>query len=250
MKRIIFFTILVVSQILLYSKTVSARLMPFIGYEQLASTLGHFVDENGMVDYENLKKNSEDLNAYVDSIVNTNILEFNENEKKVFWINAYNAITLKTIVDHYPVKSIRFINFGLVWKMPKSVAHGQYSLGDIEHKLLRKMGDPRIHFAINCASIGCPRLSNKPFYPNTIDEQLDEQAKRFINDTEKVRLDRENNILYYSAIFDWFKEDFLSDENSILNYIKRYINKADQEYLDANEVTLKVLKYDWGLNKQ
>ena len=236
--------------ILLSCNASSARLMPFGGYEPLAKVLSQYVDDEGKVNYAALKENSSDLDDFVASIVNTNIEVFSQNEKKAFWINAYNALTLKTVVDKYPVKSIRLINFGLVWKMPKNVAHGKFSLGDIEHNILRKMGDPRVHFAINCASGGCPKLSQRPFYPETLDQQLNAEAKRFINDKEKVRLDRENNVLYYSAILDWFEEDFLVVEKDILSYIKKYIREEDREYLEQNTVQLKVLDYDWNLNKQ
>ena len=117
-------------------------------------------------------------------------------------------------------------------------------------KFFRPLGDPRIHFAINCASIGCPKLSRTPFYPNTLDEQLEAEAKRFINDSDRIRLDRSKNVLYHSAILKWFKEDFLEVAPSITEYVKKYINDQDRAFLEDNKVKEKVLKYDWNLNKQ
>ena len=132
------------------------------------------------------------------------------------------------------------------------VAGQDISLGEIEHEILRKWDpvDPRIHFAINCASIGCPKLPDKVFDPQRLDQQLHFETKRFINDSDKVKLDRDENILYYSAILDWFEEDFLAVTADKLSYIKKYINENDRAFLEANEVTLQALKYDWSLNKQ
>jgi len=227
-----------------------ARLMPFPGYELWAKVLREYVDDQGRVDYEKLQKNRADLDGFVEQVRNANILEMSDSEQKAFWINAYNAITLKTVIDHYPVKSIRYINFGLVWKMPKQVAHVERSLGDIEHKILRPLGDPRVHFALNCASIGCPNLPDKPFYPHQLDKQLDDETRRFMNDPEKVRLDRATNTLYHSELLNWYEDDFLVVAEDKLSYIKTYLNEEDRAYLDAHKVTLRKIKYDWGLNNK
>lgn len=221
-----------------------------IDYDQWADVLKAYVDRDGRVDYHALKRNSAALKSFIHQIENADISLMPPQEEKAFWINAYNAITLNVVVDKYPVKSIRHINFALVWEIGRKVAQGKKSLGDIEHKILRPLGDPRIHFAINCASISCPKLPDKPFYPSTLDEQLDLETRKFMNDSEKIQLDKKANILYYSAILDWFKEDFLNAAPDVLTFIKRYINDEDREYLDNNKVTLKVLKYDWSLNKQ
>ncbi|MCA9409055.1 MAG: DUF547 domain-containing protein [Candidatus Omnitrophica bacterium] len=221
-----------------------------INYSLWDNVLKTYVNEQGRVDYEGLLKDRHKFDQFIAQVEKVNISTFTPQEQKAFWINAYNAITMKVIVDNYPVKGIRTINFGLVWNVGRNVAGGKKSLSDIEHKILRLLGDPRIHFAINCASIGCPRLLNKPFYPETLDEQLDREAVRFINDPEKIKLDRATNTLFYSAILDWFEEDFLVVESDILSYIKRYINKEDRDYISSHEIMLKVTKYDWGLNKQ
>jgi len=215
-----------------------------------ANVLKEYVDDQGKVNYGKLKENRTDLDAFLEKVRNANIDEMSDAEQKAFWINAYNALTLQTIIDHYPVKSIRFINFGLVWKMSKHVAQEKHSLGDIEHEILRPLGDPRIHFALNCASIGCPKLPKKPFDPQQLDQQLDFETRRFMNDTEKVRLDREENILYHSELLNWYEDDFLFVAEDKLSYIKEYLNEDDRAYLNSHEVVLKKIKYDWNLNKQ
>lgn len=221
-----------------------------IDYSLWANVLKRYVNDQGRVDYEGLKNNQEELDQFITQVEAVDVSTLSPVEAKNFWINAYNAITLKVVVDKYPVKSIRRINFGLVWEVGRKVAQDKKSLGDIEHKILRPLGDPRIHFAINCASISCPNLPKEPFYPDRLDAQLDYEARRFINDPKKVWLDRDKNILYHSAIFDWFEEDFLVVEPDVLSYIKRYVNEDDKQYLQNNKVSLKKEKYDWGLNKQ
>jgi len=219
-------------------------------YTLWGQVLETYVNEQGKVNYEGLLKNRGRFDRFIKNIKHTDINGLSPVEQKAFWINAYNAITMKVILDNYPVKDIRFVNFSLVWKLKRKVAQGKYSLGHIEHEILRPLGDPRIHFAINCASGGCPKLSRKPFYPETLEQQLDFEAKRFINDHSKVRIDRNKNILFHSAILDWFKEDFLVVSPDILDYIKKYINQDDLSYLEKNSVKIKVLDYDWSLNKQ
>lgn len=247
--------IVMVTGIFLFSKhTVTngttENISAQVDYSLWANVLKKYVDDQGRVNYEGLKEDRAELDQFISQIENIDVNTLSPVEAKTFWINAYNAITMKVIIDKYPVKGIRTINFGLVWEIGRKVAQGKKSLGDIEHKIVRPMGDPRIHFALNCASISCPKLPNEPFYPDRLDEQLDREARRFINDPEKVRLDRDQNILYHSAILDWFEEDFLVVESDILSYIKRYRNEDDKRYLENNKVSLKKEKYDWGLNKQ
>lgn len=225
-----------------------------VNYNIWAKLLKEHVDENGLVDYENLKKNRVLLGTFVRQVEYADISKLSLDEQKTFWINAYNALTLKLIVDNYPLKlgGIRTINWGRPWSIKIKVAGRELSLGDIEHEILRKWDpiDPRIHFAINCASIGCPKLPNKPFFPETLDQQLDFETRRFVNDKQKVRLNRVENVLYHSEIFNWFEEDFLVVAPNILEYIKKYINDDDKNYIEKNSVNLKKIDYDWGLNKQ
>ncbi len=221
-----------------------------VDYTLWGKVLRNHVNDQGRVDYSGLKANMGGLNQFIQQVENADITSLSAVEQKTFWINAYNALTLKVVADNYPVKSIRGINLGLVWKMGRKVAGGKKSLGDIEHKILRPLGDPRIHFAINCASIGCPKLPNKPFYVETLNEQLDYETRRFVNDSEKISLDKTQNILHHSAILEWFEEDFLVVAPNILGYIAKYINEEDRMYLESNEVTVQAMKYDWGINKQ
>jgi hypothetical protein len=221
-------------------------------YSGWAYILGKYVDAQGRVDYQGILKNPPDkqiFDRFIESIEKADLNLLAAMEHKAFWINAYNAITMNVILDKYPVKDIRFVNFGRVWNVARKVAGGELSLGHIEHKILRPLSDPRIHFAINCASGGCPKLPQKPFYPEMLDEQLDFEARRFIQDADKVRLDRERKILHHSSIFSWFKEDFIK-EGDLKSYMAQYMSSDDREFLKATKVSLKALDYDWNLNKQ
>jgi len=253
MMKISMIKLLVLVIIVGISQNLAAEEVHFFGqqeYQLWAKVLKEYVDDQGRVDYGKLKSNRADLDAFIEKVGDANISGMSENEKRAFWINAYNALTLRTIIDHYPVKSIRFINFGLVWKMSKHVAREKHSLGNIEHKILRPLGDPRFHFALNCASIGCPKLPNKPFDPQQLEQQLDHETRRFMNDPQKVRVDRQENVLYYSELFNWYEDDFLIVAEDKLSYIKKYLNEDDRAYLDTHKVVLEIIKYDWRLNKQ
>ncbi len=237
--------------IMLTSHTVNAASVDYGPYAEILKT---YVDKKGLVDYVGLKENREAFDEVIAAFTDTDIDALSPVEQKAFWINAYNAYTLKLIIDRYPLRfgGILTINWGRPWNIEMKVAGRDITLGEIEHEILRKLDppDPRIHFAINCASIGCPILPQTPFYVETLDAQLDEEARKFINNPDKVRLDREKQMLYHSAIFKWFEEDYLIDGHTLKSYIAQYMTEADQTYLNNNEVKLKDLRYDWGLNKQ
>jgi hypothetical protein len=152
------------------------------------------------------------------------------------------------VTDNYPIKSIRRI--WQVWDKPHAVAQGEYSLNQIEHEILRPLGDPRVHFALNCASIGCPQLSREPFDPGQLDAQLNRETRGFINNSEKVYLDKERDRVHASSIFKWFSEDFERVAGDVVSFIARYRPEEDQDFFQSDKVSLQFLRYDWGLNDQ
>ena len=231
---------------------------------------------NGVVDYEGMEKQRETLNKYLQSIEQVNPNEFNnwtQAEQMAFWINAYNAITLEAILRNYPIQygslisrarfpknSIRQIN--KVWDTVYIKVMGkELTLNRIEHEILRKkFCDPRIHFAIVCASIGCPKLESRAFSADSLEQRLDKAAKNFITDAKHVRLNKKENILYLSSIFQWYIQDFATSENTFKNYskkergilyfiVKRLLEK-DRVFILKNQPKIKYLKYDWTLNEQ
>jgi len=174
-------------------------------------------------------------------------------EKLSFWINVYNILAVKMVVDHQPVESIRDIGnlFKPVWKRPAGVVGGrQRTLNDIEHEILRKMGDPRIHAAIVCASVSCPDLRTEAFHPDRLNEQLDDQMTAFLANPEKgLRWDAKGNRLHLSAIFDWFEDDFAS-QGGVLDFVARYAPAPLREALQGRKVRVSYLDYNWKVNAQ
>ncbi|MGB1799976.1 MAG: DUF547 domain-containing protein, partial [Gammaproteobacteria bacterium] len=178
------------------------------------------------VDYDYLHNNPEPLDKYLASLETVTKEEFdswNRNDQMAFLINTYNAFTLKLILNNYPgIKSIRDLG-GLIFNSPWDIEFfklfGEEStLGYIEHKILRKKyNEPRIHFAVNCASKGCPALQKKAYVGDKLDTQLEHASIQFLRDPERNRFDKKNKTLEISSIFNWFKGDFIK-KGSLQNF--------------------------------
>ncbi|MFQ5444750.1 MAG: DUF547 domain-containing protein [Nitrospinales bacterium] len=164
------------------------------------------------VAYKDLKKDAQ-LTQVLVKLEKVDLGKLKTREEKLsFWINVYNIMAVKMVLDNYPVESIKDAGslFKSVWKKPVGVVGGkQRTLNEIEHEILRKMGEPRIHVAIVCASVSCPDLRRGAFTPEDLEAQLDEQMKSFLKNQQKgMRIDSKKGRLYLSSIFDWFEEDF------------------------------------------
>lgn len=211
------------------------------------SVLNQYVADNGLVDYKGLKKDRQGLDKYLEAIEKIERQKYeswSEKEKIAFWINNYNALTLQLMLDKYPQKSIR--NLFMPWDFYKFEVMGKkYSLNDIEHKILRKeFNEPRIHFAVNCASIGCPNLRQEVYTGNKLDLQLEEQAKIFLNSPKGLIVDKNNKVVRISSIFKWFGEDFTKNNQSVVGFIQKYVSENIKGY------KVEYLEYDWSLNEQ
>lgn len=203
--------------------------------------------KDGKVDYAALKDDPSLLDAYLKEVSELSPESLNSmarNEKLAFYINVYNALTLKVVTDYYPVKSIKDIRG--VWDRFKfKVAGRELTLNQIEHQILRReFKEPRIHFALVCASKGCPLLPTEPFSGENLNEQLDRETHNFINDKTKVRLDKGNKILYLSSIFKWFKEDF----GDVIEFINKYLPEDDVKFINEKKPRIKYIDYDRSLN--
>lgn len=247
-------------------------------YGPYADILSRFVNDAGFVDYAGLKANRGPLDEFVARLGLIGAAEFAmwpREERLAFWINAYNAITLKYIIDHYPIRKgglvsgIRYPENSVrqipgVWtRLATPVAGADRTLDDIEHKILRvEFGEPRIHVAINCASVSCPPLRNEPYIAQRLEEQLADQSRRFVAHERNVRIDREAGRVYLSSIFDWFGEDFVEkygvDDGfpghnatlrAVLNFVAQYAAPATAEYLRAGQYQVSYIEYDWTLNE-
>ena len=214
-----------------------------------AQLLNKYVKE-GVVDYQGFKNEEEKLDQYLKVLENVDSKSLSRNERFAFYVNAYNAWTIKLILSAYPgVKSIKDLGslFKSPWKKKIARIDGDImTLNDIEHGILRaRFKDPRIHFVANCASKGCPPLRWEPYQGDILDRQLDEMTRAFINGTERNRL--EGNTLYVSRIFDWYAEDFDED---VVGFFLKYAQGDMKKRLGINRdnIKIKYLDYDWTLN--
>lgn len=201
------------------------------------------VSTQGNVNYKGIKKAEAELDAYLNEISSAVVDEktWSKNEQLAFWINAYNAFTVKLILKHYPLKSIKDI--GSPWdKKFFKIGGKKMNLNHIEHKILRvKFNEPRIHFAIVCASFSCPKLSNKAFTSSNVQNQLSSLTKGFVNDKKRNKITA--NKIEISEIFNWFKGDF-TKKGSLIDFLNRYS-------LVKIKASAKIshLAYNWNLNE-
>jgi len=223
-----------------------------ISHEKWNALLGKHVSASGAVNYAGFQKDSVALNEYLKllSAYDPNSEYLSEDARKAFWINAYNAFTVKLVIKHYPLKSIRDLGSKIKIKDAKSPwdlkfisIDGQLlSLNHIEHEILRKkFSDPRIHFAINCASVSCPVLLNAAFNADRLEAQLNAQARIFINDKSKNKIAADK--LQISQLWQWFEGDFTKNGDLI-----SYLNKFSDIKI-SKKAKIGYLEYDWNLNK-
>lgn len=213
-----------------------------------ADLLGRYV-KAGVVDYKGLKTEEARLDAYLSVLAEVDPSQFSREARFAFYINAYNAWTLKLILGGYPgVASIKDMGslFASPWKKKIARIDGEpLSLDEIEHEILRpEFKDARVHFAINCAALSCPPLKSEPYEAHRLENQLTEATIAFVNRTDRNFL--KDDTLYLSKIFKWFKEDFKPD---VVGFVQKHATGALKTHLQAaGEIKLSYLDYDWSLN--
>ena len=204
-----------------------------------ATQLQQYVDSNGKVNYAAWKKKSKLLDDYIQVLQEQPPHDqWSKAEQLAYWINAYNALTVQLILKYYPLNSIQDIR--KPWEqIVFHVKEQTYTLNAIEHQVLRKMEEPRIHFAINCASASCPKLAQKPYTTINLEAELQAATEAFLCDPEKNILTAEK--VQLSKIFLWFAEDFGSKKERL-----EWLSK--QTGLELTQARVRYLKYDWSLN--
>ena len=218
--------------------TISAQKMD---HSEWTKILQLHVSESGKVNYKEFNSNRESLENYLDNLANhAPNKNWSNAETKAYWINAYNAYTIQIILDNYPLKSIKDLNDP--WDQTFFKINGKtMSLNTIEHKILRPMGDPRIHFAIVCASESCPKLLNVAYAAETLNIQLDQAARDFINDASKNSITTSK--ITISKLFKWFKSDFPKG-SAFVSFLNTYST------LKINpETKINYQNYNWSLNE-
>tara|TARA_B100001250_G_scaffold306635_1_gene268511 strand:+ start:121 stop:828 length:708 start_codon:yes stop_codon:yes gene_type:complete len=220
----------------------------FDSTQSLDTILSSYVDDLGNVNYEAIIKNPFALNEYLNFIEqispdsHPNYFK-TEDSKKAYWINVYNALILKIMIENpgKDILDIGYIGHDIFLKRFK-VGNKKISPSFIENKILRKMKDPRIHFAINCASKSCPPLGNRILLETDLDDQLNQKAFNFINDTDNVLIHHQEQTIYLNKIFKWFEKDF----GNLKSYISIYLDDIDMELIKNYKI--KFFKYDWSKN--
>lgn len=213
---------------------------------------------DGFVDYRALKANPGDLDAYLDQLaaIPASVFDrWSRDEQLALLINLYNARTLRLIVDHHPVSSIRSIGLlpGSAWKQRIVRFQGrQISLDSLEHERIRpRYREPRVHFALVCAARSCPPLRSEPYTGTRLDEQLEDQARRFLGDAGKNRWDPVARILWLSPIFEWYAGDFMTGRPSLVAYVRPYLPEQARLTLNPDAMPeIRYTDYDWSLNQQ
>ncbi|MEL0454899.1 DUF547 domain-containing protein [Flavobacteriaceae bacterium SZ-1-7] len=225
-----------------FNQILTKRVMPV--HQLFDELLQKHVSNDGFVNYKSFKTEYKKLldYIYVLSLMHKNesFLTLSKEEKLAYWINAYNALTIDLVLRHYPIRSIKDIKDPWdqrLWKLGDSM----YSLNEIEHNILRKMNEPRIHFAIVCASYSCPKLLNEAYAASKLEQQLNEAAKEFLNDPERNEISE--NKLKLSKIFKWFAKDF-EQNGSLIDFLNLYSN------IEISAEAKKSFKeYNWNLNE-
>ena len=248
----------------------------YSSYERL---LEKFVDDNGMVNYRKLVENPEDLNRFYAQIASYSPdshphLFPTESSKLAYWINSYNSSVMRGVVEHYPIDSVAAVRPPLLLFFFPSKSgfffFQRFTYGGVEtslyylenHVIRDRFKDPRFHFALNCASKSCATLPREPFSSDAkkLERQLERETEKFIRSKNNVRYIEEENTIYLSSIFKWYKSDFLNwlkhnhpeREAGLADYVLPYLDKETADVMQKNISTLKVrfLTYDWGLNDQ
>lgn len=211
--------------------------------------LQKYVNSAGKVNYEGFKNDEARLDEYLKLIGDNEARpQWTANERKAYWINAYNAFTIKMIIGKYPVQSVNDVSDKPFDKRFIKIGKITHTLNEIEDKILRRQfDDARIHFGINCGAISCPKLNNKAFTMFNIDKELDRLTTEFMSSTNMKYEEKKGLVISaeISKIFEWYKEDFEKTTGSVNTYIEKYSGKKF-----SPKVKVSYMEYDWGLNKQ
>jgi hypothetical protein len=200
--------------------------------------------DDGLVHYTAIKKNSEDLYTLIEKSNSISLKNLDTETNKAFWINMYNLVTIKSVIDNYPIKSPLDVA-GFFDVISHKVGGEMLTLNDIENKKIRaNYKDARIHFVLVCAGLGCPPLLNTAYFPETLDQQLENQTREALNNPNFIKLDEKRKKVVISEIFKWYLKDFSLKASGLIDYINGY-----REEKIPTDYKVIYYPYDWTLNK-
>lgn len=246
-------------------------------FEDCEIVFTNYVDKSGNVDYKTLRRKRADLIRAAREFSNVHpakYLQWSKSEKTAFWINAYNIFTLKIVIDNYPIKPHplkiiyprnSIIHISDPWNKEYFDVMGiQYTLREIEREIvLQKFKDPRTCFAFSYSTMGGAFLRNEPYSAEKLEQQLDDQVRKFVNSPRGLRIDQNNKIIKLSDIFNWYKKDFIAKYGDMkkfrdrsepiqayFNFMEKYLSEEEVRCLESSDYTVEFLKYDWQLNEK
>ncbi len=233
-------TFFIATALLVFSVSLQAQNPQF--YKSVDHIMKTYVN-HGLVNYSALKADPAELNKVVDMIEATELKTLNDDEFVAFVINAYNMLVIYNVVNHYPMEG-PLAEKGFFSDKSFSIGKVVLGLDDLEKKILfSKSKDSRLHFALSCAAVGCPPLSNTVYRPATVYDQLKNQASISINDKDFIRIDREKKVVELSQIFNWYSLHFGSTKAQQIDYLNKYLDKPI-----SDDYKVKYYTYDWNLN--
>jgi hypothetical protein len=217
--------------------------------------LKQFVDEHGGVDYAGLAEDTAELDQYIQQLSEVDFDALGRDEKLTLLINAYNAFTLRLIVDYWDdgeLESIKDIPKDKRWDHERwQIGKQVFSLSQIEHEQIRpKFQEPRIHFALVCAAYSCPTLRTEAYQADRLEEQLDDQTQYTHSGARWLQFDREDNIVYLTKLYEWYGGDFHQQNDSVLAYVALQVEPVKQAIDAGQPPRIRWLEYDWQLNRQ
>jgi hypothetical protein len=230
-----------------------------INHESWNSLLQKYVNDDGMVNYQAWQANKQDrksLQSYLEQLSKANpTAKAEEKAKLAYWINAYNALTVEGILRVYPTSSIRnhtakFLGYNIWKNLYLYSGSDKINLDSIEHKVLRKMNEPRIHFAIVCASIGCPRLLNEAYKAEELENQLVTNSTDFFSRSQNLQIDTQKKTVKLSSIMSWFGSDFGDSTSKQIAAISPYFPESAKKFVTEKRFSVSYLDYNWNINEQ
>lgn len=249
-----------ISSALSQRRTPSTTVGDRVDHESFTRLLTRFVDGDGNVDYAALAPAADTLlTPYLEQLAAADPARWDRDARLAFWINAYNAYTLKLIVDHYPIENIWAVTPGPAEPKEDSpfeqavgpVADTVRTLDEIEHEIIRvRFDEPRIHFALVCAAKSCPQLRRGAYVGPRLDAQLEAQTKQFLHDNRKNRIPAAEGRVALSPIFKWYGEDFGSAPSDLQHVLAPYFEGEVRAGLKEGRYEIEYLPYDWSLNAQ
>ncbi len=225
---------------------------PTFDHSTFDDLLKKHVSADGWVDYEGLKKNADKLDRYIALVAKAPFDALERNEKLALLINAYNAFTLRLILDYDPINSIEDIPAAKRWAHKRwHVGPHTWSLNQIEHEQIRpKFHEPRVHFALVCAAVGCPKLRNEAYRADRMEQQLEDQTGYAHSHERWFGFDSDNNVVHLTKLYKWYGGDFEQVAGRIVDYAARYSPELKRALDAGRKIKVRWLDYDWNLNSK